>query len=131
MKPGRVGLNGLATFAILFLLGFGFVVYAVPGSALAPVAAASSTTTTSGGTESHVYFHLVQVAPTEVNGVPGENASGYAGIAISGQSLRLEWGVTGESSGGQLQMVMLVNGSGGVTKSFAFSTVQVSSQGTA
>src|SRR6266480_1122210 len=99
MKPGQAGKNGLAIFTIIFLLGFGFVVYAVPGSALAPVAASGSTaaTTTASGLETHVYYRLLQVAPMEVNGVPGVNASGYAGVSVTGQSVTLEWSVTGAS----------------------------------
>ena len=131
MKPGQARLNGLAIFTILFLLGFGFVVYAVPGSALPPVAADSSTATTTSGAETRVLYRLVQVAPTEVNGVPGENASGYAGVSVTGQSLTLEWSVTGASPGEQLQMVMQVSGPGGATKSFSFTVVQVSTHGTA
>src|SRR6266513_3715406 len=132
MKPGEAGQNGLAIFTIIFLLGFGFVVYAVPGPALAPVAASGSTaaaTTTASGLETHVYYRLLQVAPTEVNGVPDVNASGYAGVSVTGQSVTLEWSVTGASPGEKLQMVMQVSGPGGATKSFSFTTVQVSTQG--
>jgi hypothetical protein len=128
MKPGQAGTNGLAIFAILFLLGFGFVVYAMP----APVSPAegSSTTTAPTAPEPRVLYRLVQVSPSEVNGVPGENASGYAGITIVDKSLALEWYITGESAGRQLQMVMQVNSSTG-SKAFAFATVQASAQGTA
>jgi hypothetical protein len=127
MKPGRAGLNGLAIFTILFLLGFGFVVYAVPGSALAP-AATSTSTTTSYAPAARVYYRLVQVAPAAT---PGGNATGYAGISISGESLNVGWFVKGAVPGEQLQMVMHVNGSGGATKSFSLTTVTVSSLGTA
>jgi len=127
MKPGRAGLNGLAIFTILFLLGFGFVVYAVPGSAPAP-AAASSTSTTSYAPAARVYYRLVQVAPAAT---PGGNATGYAGISISGESLNVGWVVKGAVPGEQLQMVMQASGSGGATKSFSLTTVTVSSLGTA
>jgi hypothetical protein len=127
MKPGRAGLNGLAIFTILFLLGFGFIVYAVPGSALVP-AASSASATTSYGPAAHVYFSLVQVTPAST---PGGNATGYAGISVSGESLSVGWFVKGAVPGEQLQMVMQANGSGGATKSFSLTTVKVSSLGTA
>src|ERR1700716_4072899 len=103
MKPRGGRLNVLAIFAILFLLGFGFVVYAVPGSTLAPVTN-GSTSTTSGGAEPQVVYHLVKRAPPGAGAAPGETRSGYAGIAVTGQSLSLEWAVTGELPGERLRM---------------------------
>jgi len=133
MNPARAGWHTLAIFAILFLLGFGFVVYAVPGaSSFAPLSSSSSTTAAGAAEGNNVYFRLVQVATT-AKGVPGANASGYAGISISGQFLSLEWSVTGGVPGEQLQMVMqaVAATSAGTSKSFTFATVEVSPQGEA
>lgn len=123
MKPGRTGLHGIAIFAILFLLGCGFVVYAVPGSALAPL-----DTNPNAATQGNVYFHLVQVNPSSS---PGGNATGNAGISINGQSLRVEWYIKGGLPGEQLQGALLVAETGGAPKSSAIGTSQVTSQGTA
>ena len=95
MNPARAGWHTLAIFAILFLLGFGFVVYAVPGVAnVAPMSSGNSSAPAASPAQSeNVYYRLVQVATT-AEGAPGANASGYAGISISGQSLSLEWSVS-------------------------------------
>ena len=134
MKPGRTGLNVVTIFAILFFLGFGFVVYAVPGvqaaswpASQAPFASGSSNSSSSNSHSNEVYYRLVQVAAT----ASGANASGYAGISITGQSLSVEWSVTGAHPGEQLQLVMQTASSTGETRSFTFTTVEVSSGGTA
>lgn len=132
MIPARAGTKILASLAILFLLSFGFVVYAVPGTAnLLPPASGSSTAAASNSSD-QVYFRLVQVAPT-AGGSPGENASGYAGVSISGQSLSIEWSVKGAAPGEllELDMAAAAINSTWATRSFAIATVQVSSSGEA
>lgn len=124
MEPARAGSNILAFFAIMFLLGFGFVVYAVPATL------DSSTSTTSNGTQGgSIYYHLVQVAST-AKGTPGANASGYAAISVSGQLLSLVWYVTAAAPGEQLQLVMKAVGTTSTAaKSFTFAAVQVTALG--
>jgi hypothetical protein len=65
----------------------------------------------------------------------GRRARTRAGtlVSISGQSLSVEWSVTGAVPGEQLQLVMLAvaASSTGANKSFTFATVQVSPQCTA
>jgi hypothetical protein len=131
MTPARAGSKILASLAILFLLGFGFVVYAVPGTVSPSPLERSSSTTAPSGQSNTVYFHLVQVAAAA--GTPGANASGYAGIAISGQSLSLEWSVTGAVPGEELQLMMaaVAATSTGTNKSFTFATVEVGPHGAA
>lgn len=128
MKPGHAGGHFLAIFAIIFLLGFGFVVYAVPG---AVTSADSSSTTASAAATAQtgtVYYTLVSVSPT----AKGSNASGYAGVSVSGQTLTLEWSVSKAPPEEQLQMVMLVTPTtGGATKSFTFTTVTAATTGNA
>ncbi len=48
MRAAGSWLSALAIFAILFLLGFGFVVYAVPGSALSPLSGSDGRTSSNG-----------------------------------------------------------------------------------
>lgn len=121
-------MNSIAIFAILFLLGFGFVIYAVPGAQAVSWPASSSSATSSTSAQSNeVYYRLDQVAPVAV----GANASGYAGITITGPALSLEWSVSSAHPGEQLQMVMETASSSGTTKSFTFATVQVSTSGAA
>jgi len=127
MNPARAGLDAIAIFTILFLLGIGIVVYAVPGAGAGSKAPAGSSSTTSSSEGNEVTYRLVQVAPP----TPRANASGYAGISISDQSLAVEWSVSGAPPGENLQMVMETASSAGVTKSFTFATVQVTSQATA
>jgi hypothetical protein len=133
MNPARAGWHTLAIFAILFLLGFGFVVYAVPGAAdFAPASSGSSAPPANPGQNENVYYRLVQVA-TAAAGAHGANASGYAGISISGQILSLEWSVYGAAPGEQLQLVMdaVAATTTGASKSFSFAAVQVNSEGKA
>ena len=134
MNPARAGWHTLAIFAILFLLGFGFVVYAVPGVAnLAPMSSGNSSAPAASPAQSeNVYYRLVQVATT-AEGAPGANASGYAGISISGQFLSLEWSVTNAVPGEQLQLVMdaVAASTTGASKSFTFATVEVNAHGEA
>ena len=130
MNPARAGWHTLAIFAILFLLGFGFVVYAVPGVANpSPMSSSSSAPAASPAQGENVYYRLVQVATT----ARGANASGYAGISISGQSLSIEWSVTNAPPGEQLQLVMaaVAASATGASKSFTFATVEVNPQGEA
>jgi trimeric autotransporter adhesin len=133
MIPAHAGSNTLAIFAILFLLGFGFVVYAIPGSGnVASPSNGSSATVTTGAQGNVVYYHLLEVATTGMEGSDA-NASGYAGLSIHGQSLSLEWSVTGAVPREQLQLAMKVlsTTSAAASKSFTFATVQVSSRGSA
>ena len=130
MNPARAGWHTLAIFAILFLLGFGFVVYAVPGVANpSPMSSSSSAPAASPAQGENVYYRLVQVATT----ARGANASGYAGISISGQFLSIEWSVTNAPPGEQLQLVMaaVAASATGASKSFTFATVEVNPQGEA
>ncbi len=125
MKSGHSRLDSVAIFAILFLLGFGFVIYAVPANALPPVAETSSSPPTNAQGNS-VYYRLESTSTSA-----GANASGYAGIAVNGLTMNLEWSITGGTPGEELTMVMQAVGSTGASKSFTFATVTVSSQGTA
>jgi hypothetical protein len=132
MIPARAGWNTVAIFAILFLLGFGFVAYAFPGMPSSSPLEGSSPIATTNGEGNNVYYRLVQVVTT-AEGALGANASGDAGISISGQSLALDWSVTGAVPGEQLQLVMLAvaAGSTGSAEPVAFATVEVSPQGDA
>jgi hypothetical protein len=127
MHQGSGGLSAIAIIAVLFLLSFGFVAYAVPGVGAAPVAGDSSTAAPSNDPSRLIYFHLVATAPD----AQSPNASGYAGISVSGGSLSIEWSISGGSPGEQLTMTMLSASSTGESRSFNFSSVQVSQQGTA
>ncbi len=130
MIPARAGTKILASLAILFLLGFGFVVYAVPGAAgHRPLASASSPAAASTQGEK-VSFRLVQVAAV-ANGSRNANASGYAGISISGQSLSVEWSIRGAMPGALLELDMqaVATDSTGTSKSFAIATAQVNPDG--
>ena len=112
----------------MFLLGFGFVVYAVPGGAdLRPLASSSSPipANTQGD---KVYFRLVQVAAV-ASGSPGANATGYAGISISGQSLSVGWSITGAVPSELLELDMQAATSTGTSRSLVIATAQVNPDG--
>lgn len=132
MIPARAGTKILASLAILFLLGFGFVVYAVPGAVSPPRPLASASSPAGGASTlgDKVSFQLVQVAAV-ANASPNANASGYAGISITGQSLSVEWSITGAVSGALLELDMqaVATSSTGTSKSFAIATAQVNADG--
>ncbi|HVC27339.1 MAG TPA: hypothetical protein VND40_04190 [Nitrososphaerales archaeon] len=132
MVPASAGTRILASLAILLLLSFGFVAYAVPGTANVSPPASGSATAAANNPGSDLYFQLVQVA-SSAGGPAGANASGSAGISISGQSLSIEWSVKGAMPGELLQLdvqAAAIN-STGTSKSFTVATVHVNSDGEA
>src|SRR5271169_264287 len=132
MIRANAGTKILASLAILFLLSFGFVVYAVPGTGSLQPLPSSSPSPAASSQSNSISFRLVQVATT-AGETSGSNASGYAGVSISGQSLSVEWSVKGAPPGEllQLEMQAVATNSTVGSKSFAVATSQVSSAGEA
>lgn len=137
MRAAGSWLSALAIFAILFLLGFGFVVYAVPGSDLAPLPGSDGRTSSNGVQSSQedaqtwtalgnslsyalvplpVYLH--QDAPSNY-----PFREGGALIVVSGNQLRLTTSFLGsantaftnviQTSGQNITVGMVTTGSSG------------------
>ena len=133
MNPARAGSYSLAIFAIVFLLGFSLVVYAVPGT-FAPSPLASASTSSSGSATPQgntVYYKLLHVAAAASS--PGWNATGSAGISVSGQTLSIVWGISQGTPGEQLELVMsaVAATSTGASKTQTFDAVTTTSIGNA